>query len=419
MRRRPTSRAFARIALVVSILASTVPPAMGAVDERLLAAAKAEQQPTLDTLRALVAFDSGSTNGAGVARVADIAEARLRALGFTTERIDAKPSAGPNLVARITGKGTRRLLLLAHMDTVYLDGTAAKQPFRIDGNRAYGAGIADDKAGIAVVLHALHLLSRSSDEGFDRFGRITVLFNPDEERGSPGSRELIRQLASDADATLSFEGTGIEHESIRTGTSGIVRIVATVTGKASHAGAAPERGVNALVEAADLVLRTQDLDDKAKGLRFNWTIERAGDVANVIPDRARLEADVRYVRDTDLDEALAKLRERIARQRLKDARIDLDVSRGRPAMRPSAGSAAIVREAKAVYTDLGLALDESQGSGGGTDAAYAAQTCPAVVESMGLPGFGAHSNADEYVLVDRISHRLYFATALLQRLAAP
>jgi glutamate carboxypeptidase len=400
-----------RVALlaVLSLFASIEAQA---ADDKLLAAAKSEQQATLDTLEQLVAFDSGTLNGDGVRKVADIAEPRLRALGFTTKRVDAKPSAGINLVGKLEGKGTKKLLMLAHMDTVYLDGTAAKQPFHIDGNKAYGVGIADDKAGIAVVLHALKLLLA---DGFDDFGRITVVFNADEERGSAGSRDLIRKLAAEADVVMSFEGTGIEHESIRTGTSGITRVSVTITGKASHAGVAPERGINALVEAADLVLRTQDIDDKSKGLRFNWTVERAGDVANVIPDRAVVDADVRYKKETDLEDALAKLRERVGRQRLKDAKLDLKITRGRPPMVPTEGARRVVVVAQAVYSELGLTLDESDGGGGGTDAAYAAETCKAVVESMGLPGAGVHANADEYIVIDRIPARLYLATELMKR----
>lgn len=397
---------------LIALAAALATSAARAADDALLAAARAELRPTLSTLEQLVSFDSGTLNGAGVRKVADIAEPRLQALGFVTERVDAPPSAGVNLIGRLDGNGTRKLLLLAHMDTVYLDGTAASQPFRIDGNRAYGAGIADDKAGIAVVLHALRLLKAT---GFVDYARITVLFNADEERGSAGSRALIRRLAADNDAVLSFEGTGIEHEAIRTATSGIVRVTVTITGKASHAGVAPERGVNALVEAADLVLRTQDIDDRANGLRFHWTVERAGDVSNVIPDAATLEADVRYRRRADLDEAIAKLHDAVARQRLKDAKLQVSVSRGRPPLVPTDGARRIVRMAQAIYREIGLTLEESEGGGGGTDAAYAAQGSKAVVESMGLPGAGVHANSDEYVVVDRIPARLYLVAELMRR----
>jgi glutamate carboxypeptidase len=132
-------------------------------------------------------------------------------------------------------------------------------------------------------------------------------------------------------------------------------------------------------------------------------------------DRATVEADLRYRREADLDDALAKLRERIARPRLKDAKLDVVVTRGRPPLVPTDGAQRIVRLAKAIYAEIGLTLDEPEGGGGGTDAAYAAMTNQAVVESMGLPGAGAHANSEEYVLVDRIPARLYLAAELIRR----
>ncbi len=397
--------------LAALMVAGSGVAAHAARDDALLAAATAERDATLATLNALVSFDSGTGNGDGVRRVADVAEPALKAMGFVTERLDAKPSPGVNLVGRLDGTGKRRLLLLAHMDTVYLDGTAAKQPFRVDGDRAYGAGIADDKGGMVVALHATRLLLAS---GFRDFARLTVAFTADEEKGSPGSRDLIRRLASEHDAVFSFEGTGVARETIRTATSGVSRFHVTIAGKASHAGVAPEAGVNALVEAADLVLRTQDIDDRARGLRFTWTVERAGDVDNVVPDRATLTADVRYRREADFAEAEAKLRERAARQRLPGARIDIVAARGRPPLAPTDVSRRIAAQAVAIYAEIGATLVESGPTGGGTDAAYAAQANGAVVESMGLPGAGAHSNDDEYVRIDRIPARLYLAARLMQ-----
>lgn len=402
-----------RYALACTALACLAGAAQ-ARDDALYAAAQAEQGAVLDTLKQLVSIDSGTLNGAGVRRVADAVEPKLKALGFATQRFDATPSPGVNLLATLKGKGSRKVMLIAHMDTVYLDGTAAKQPFRIDGNRAYGAGIADDKGGMAVALHAARLIVNA---GFSNFGQLTLLFNGDEERGSMGSRDLIRKLAGEHDAVLSFEGTGIEKESVRLGTSGITRVQVEIEGKASHAGAAPERGVNALVEAADLVLRTQDIDDASKGLRFNWTLEKAGEVPNIIPDKAVVEADVRYKREEDLEAALAKLDARVAAKRLKDAKLTVKVNRSRPAFAATDQGRHVAELAQAVYREIGLTLEASDGGGGGTDAAYAAQGCKAVVESMGMPGFGAHANTEEYVIVDRIPARLYLAARLVQDIA--
>ena len=108
------------------------------------------------------------------------------------------------MVARFRGTGTKRILLLAHMDTVYLRGMLAKQPFRIDGDRAYGLGIHDDKQGVALILHAIGVMHALN---FRDYGLLTVLINGDEEVSSAGSRTLITKLGSEHDLVLSCEGS--------------------------------------------------------------------------------------------------------------------------------------------------------------------------------------------------------------------
>src|SRR5678815_4468204 len=98
------------------------------------------------------------------------------------------PVVGDTVVARFRGRGTRRILLLAHMDTVYQRGMLAQQPFRVDGDKAYGLGIGDDKHGIALILHTLAALKALN---FDGYGLVTVLISPDEEIGSVAERDLI------------------------------------------------------------------------------------------------------------------------------------------------------------------------------------------------------------------------------------
>jgi glutamate carboxypeptidase len=137
----------------------TVPAAAQGRDDALLGAAQAEQPALLKTLERLVNIETGTGNAEGLAAMADLLETELKAVGATvTRHAPEGPVAGTNLVGRITGAGGRHLLLMAHQDTVYVKGTLAKAPFRIDGDKAYGPGIADDKGGIAVILHALRIL---------------------------------------------------------------------------------------------------------------------------------------------------------------------------------------------------------------------------------------------------------------------
>ena len=402
----------AAMALATAVIASA--GWAQARNDKLFAAATAEQPATVKTLERLVNIETGTGNAEGMAAMGQLLEGELKGLGFTVTRHKAVGDVvGENIVGRLQGKGGKRLLLIAHMDTVYVKGTLEKAPFRIDGNRAFGPGIADDKGGIAVILHALRVLKAQS---FQDFGNISVMFNTDEEKGSFGSRDLIQALAKEHDFVLSFEPTLALKENLTLGTSGIAYAEARIKGKASHAGAAPEQGVNALVEAADLVLRTQDIDNKASGLRFNWTVAKSGAVSNIIPDEAVLNADVRYVRNEDLEAAILKLEAGAAKKRLADAQVQVSVTRGRPAFNTGVEGRKLVDKAIAIYQEVGADLAIIDRTGGGTDAAYAALSGKPVIESLGLPGFGYHSNLAEYVMIDAIPRRLYLATRMIMDL---
>lgn len=386
-------------------------------DQALLAAAQAEQAATIKTLERLVNIETGTGDAQGMAAMADLLERELRALGATVTRDKAAEGrVGHNLVGRIKGQGTKKLLLMAHMDTVYVKGTLAKAPFRVEGSRAYGPGIADDKGGVAVILHTLRLLKA---RGFDGWGELTVMFNTDEEKGSFGSRALIQQLAAQSDAVLSFEPTQAGKEAFTLGTAGIVYYRVAVKGKAAHAGANPELGVNALVEGSDIVERTADLDDKARNLRFNWTIFQSGGVANIIPNAAKLEANIRYARTEDLDQLLKTLESRIqGRKKLAQSEITIAPERGRPAFNAGEGGRKLVDQAVTIYREAGGSVAVVPRTGGGTDAAYAALSGKPVIESLGLPGFGYHSDKAEYVDLDAIPRRLYMASRLIMDLAS-
>jgi glutamate carboxypeptidase len=283
----------------------------------------------------------------------------------------------------------------------------------VEGDRAYGPGIADDKGGIAVILHTLKLLKA---RGFENFGSITVLFNTDEEKGSFGSRDLIQEEAKKADYVLSFEPTMAGREGFTLGTSGIAYVQASITGKSSHAGVAPEAGVNALVEASDLVLRTMGIDDKAKGLRFNWTIAKAGAVSNIIPDSATLNADVRYQKNEDFEAAMKVLEDKAQQKRLPASVVKVDVTRGRPAFNANDGGRMMIDKAMGYYKETGGQLELVERTGGGSDAAYAALSGKPVIEGMGLPGFGYHSDKAEYVDLQAVPRRLYMAGRLIMDL---
>lgn len=241
------------------------------LDPSLMALAQQETPAVLETLRALTAPDSGTGQAAGMAAVADVIERFAGDLGGQVQRLaPANGVAGPNLVITFKGTGKRRIMLMSHMDTVYPAGTAAARPLRVDGNRAIAPGIADDKGGIAVFLHAMKLLKA---RGFQDYERVTMVFNSDEERGSGGSRELIRSQAQAHDAVLSGEPTSASPEGIVLGTSGVAQLSARVR-VGGPFGSAGERPIE---ELADLVLRTREVQQQVAETRMNWTVMRAED----------------------------------------------------------------------------------------------------------------------------------------------
>ena len=405
--------------VALSVLMST--PAFAQAVAPVLARVRQERQPFFDTLRELVSIESGSNDVEGLSRIADVIARRLRALGGDVEfveppvdmvRFENTPSrTGKSVVGRFRGTGTKRILLLAHMDTVYPRGMLAKQPFRIDGDRAYGLGIADDKQGVALILHTIGVLKSLN---FTDYGLITVLINGDEEVSSAGSRSLITKLGSEHDLVLSCEGAG-QDDSIRLTTAGIAAVQLKVTGRASHAGGAPEQGRNALYELAHQILQMRDLSNPATGVKMNWTLANAGSARNVIPAEARATADVRVLRAADYDGIEQQVRDRIRRQLIPDTRVDMVFERTRPPLEATNLARRVASHAQTIYKDLGKPLAvQTTAPGGGTDAAFAALATKApVLEGFGLRGFGAHSNDAESIEVAATVPRLYLLTRLI------
>ncbi len=381
-------------------------------DRKLLAAATAEAPAVTATLEKLVNIETGTGDADGLAAMASYLETELKARGAVVTRMQPLPGAvGDIIVARFTGTGHKKLLLISHMDTVYQRGALARAPFRVEGNKAYGPGIADDKSGIATILHAIRLLKPSD------YGTLTVSINADEEKGSLGSGPLITDLARGQDAVLSFEPSTIP-ETLPRGASGTGTVTVTITGKAAHAGVVPELGINALVEAAHVIDVTRDLDQGPGNLRFNWTVigQKPPGVRNIIPDNVTLEGDLRTQTVAQFTAFKVEIEHRLEQPLLAGAVIKLDVRANRPAFTATPESDALIARAQAIYASLGMPLPVSPRSGGGTDAGHAAAAGVPVLEFLGLPGFGYHSGAAEYVYLDAIPRRLYLAAELIRQL---
>ncbi|RST52248.1 M20/M25/M40 family metallo-hydrolase [Variovorax sp. MHTC-1] len=396
--------------------------AAAAPDERIAALAAKEKPALLETLKQLVSIESGSRDLEGLDKIANLIADKFKALGGQVELIDPTADAyrmedtpekiGKVVRATFKGTGSKKIMLIAHMDTVYQIGMLAKQPFRIEGDKAYGLGIADDKQGVAVITHTVALLKALD---FKEYGTLTVLINGDEEISSPGSRNLITRLGGEHDVVMSYEGASVKEDKLSLATAGIASVALNVTGKASHAGSAPELGVNALYELSHQILQMRDLSDPAVGLKMNWTISKSGSNRNVIPASASAAADVRVLKVGDYDRIEKQVQERVKKQLIPEAKVEMKFERRRPPLEATDASRALASHAQQVYKELGRELGaDDKVAGGGTDAAFAAlKTKAPVVERFGLQGFGAHSADAEYVLIDSIEPRLYLAARMI------
>jgi glutamate carboxypeptidase len=380
-------------------------------DVPLLQAAEARKTAFVTDLEQLVNIDSGTGEVAGLAKIEAILVARLKALGAEVRLQPSEaPAVGNIIVGTLQGTGTKKAMLMVHYDTVFATGEAAKRPFRVEGNKAFGPGVADAKPGLLFILNAVELLKA---RGFDRYQTLTIVFNADEEKSSLGSHKAISQLAADQDLVLSFEPP--EKEQVIISTNGIAYVHLDVKGLSSHAGSAPEKGRNAAIELAHQLLQLKDLGDPRQGTTVNWTVVQAGERVNIIPDSATAKADMRLSVLSELARVQKDANRIVGKKLIPGTEVSVRVENRRPPFSKNARTDALALTAKAIYQDLGRTL-EPVAMRFGTDAGYAynpANPKQTVLDGLGIVGDKLH-NPDEWADLESIVPRLYLTVKLLE-----
>ncbi|MFH0903485.1 MAG: M20 family metallopeptidase, partial [Pseudomonadota bacterium] len=378
----------------------------------LLPIIDAQHQDFVAELAALVNIDSGSFTASGVNRVVDRCETLFRAGGWEVERKRHSPAAGEAqlgdlIVGRLKGSGRRRILLCGHTDTVFDEGTAAKRPFRVNGNRAFGPGVSDMKAGLLTGLRAVAALVQA---GYRQFGEIVFLCNPDEEIGSPFSTPTIRELAENAHAVLVLEGANANGDVI-TARKGITEYRLTINGRAAHAGVEPDRGRSAIVEAAHKILALLALGRRWPGVTVNVGTVNGGTRTNVVPASCTVALEARSPRQRDLMEVEAEI-ERLARcHTVPDVSVAVGVKRGHRPMERSPNNGWLALAAQEVGAKLGLKPGEAS-TGGASDANTTAAMGVPTLDGLGPIGGGEHG-PDEWLNLDSVALRVAILAGLV------
>jgi glutamate carboxypeptidase len=358
----------------------------------------------LDELRELVAIETPTGNAPAVERAVDWLEPRLAEVADTSRQL--LPGYGPVLRARRPGTD-RRVMLVGHIDTVWPVGSWTELWRRSD-SRVFAPGVYDMKGGLLFIVELLRWLDRS---GADH-PTLDIVINPDEEIGSLGSRGIISEVAAANDLALVLEPTTIDGV-IKLARKGSGEYRLTIHGHAAHQGVEPERGVNAVVEAALQIARMLELADPEAGTTVGPNVIHAGTASNVVPDRAELLIDVRawtVGEQRRLDRGLAELR-----PMLSGSRIELDGGWNRPPMEACAESIAIFERAKAIGAGLGLDLQWVRW-GGSSDANLTAAAGTPTLDGLGPVGADSHQPT-ESIVVDAMPARLALLAELVTSLS--
>jgi glutamate carboxypeptidase len=371
----------------------------------------------VEALREMVNVDCGSYTPEGVNRIADLCQERFEAGGWTVERRSHEPGPGePRLgdlvIGRLEGSGGPRVLMIGHTDTVFEPGTVAQRPFRIEGDRALGPGVSDMKGGLLTGFVAVEVLREA---GFDGFGRITYICNPDEEIGSPWSRDAIRAEAANADVALVLEGAR-ENGDIVSARKGVSDYRITITGRSAHAGVEPERGRSAILEAAHKIVALQALNGRWPGVTVNVGVVHGGTRPNVVAERCVLEIDVRSPQEASFREAEAAVEAIANEHTVPDVSVEVAAGSWHRPMEKGEGGARLADIAIGVAAELGFELRDAA-TGGASDANTTAAAGVPTLDGLGPVGGDDHSER-EWIDLTSVVPRIALLAGLLSRLDA-
>jgi glutamate carboxypeptidase len=356
----------------------------------------------LSDLEYLVTIESPSNDIEAITRSAGaVRDVIKRRLGHSAILVDSV--AGPHVLARF---GTSsRVLLVGHHDTVFPIGSLAARPFGVAAGRATGPGVFDMKAGIVQAIHALTLL--------DDLDGIEMLITADEEVGSKSSRDLIEERARACGAVLVLEPSA-DGGALKTARKGTGTFEVVVHGRASHAGLEPEKGVNSLVAAAQLITRIASFGDPAKGTTVTPTMARAGTADNVVPALTTVRVDARVVA-ADEKARVEHLMSMLSSD-VPGAAVEVSGGLDRPPM-PETASTSLFAVATSAAAKVGLGRVSGVAVGGGSDGNFTAAIGVPTLDGLGAVGGGAHAD-HEHVLVDTMIDRSRLVAAIVADLTS-
>jgi len=296
--------------------------------------------------------------------------------------------------------------IVGHLDTVWPHGTLERMRFSERKGRLYGPGVLDMKAGIATTIIGLRTLQQNN---LWPIRPIKVLFNTDEEAGSPSSRPLVEKCAKGAEYALIMEPGQAGAGALKTQRKGLGEFRVSITGKASHAGAFPERGASAINELALRIIECQALNDWPSGITVNTGLISGGSARNTIPASAEASIDVR-VRTTNQAEVIES-QIRSMKPEIEGTSIKISGGFHRPPMERTSALAELAEKLIGWSNEFGFELTE-ESTGGGSDANLTAAMGVPSADGLGSKGLNPHAEGENIEISEQINRLALFMKAI-------
>ena len=375
-------------------------------------ALEARKDEIIDQIAHVVNIDSPTFPNTGTNAISSHFAERYRAMGAEVEMIPGTHETGDHLLATFHGKRETgpHILLIGHCDTVFPEGTAAQRPFTMKDGIAYGPGVADMKGCLVTCQFMMEALLT---EGFEEFGKIGILYDTDEERGNPSSRNVIERIGKDAAAALIIE-SGRANGSTVSSRKGSCFGRLLVSGVSAHAGVDPEKGRSAVHELAHQMVAIQKLE--REGGTVNITGLSGGHRPHIVADEASCHVEVRAERQAIFDSMTDELRRITSSPHIEGTRSEFQILGGRPVMEFNAETEKLVSIATEIAEDAGVEFMHAP-SGGGSDGNYLSPLGVAVLDGLGPVGGNLHTD-EEYLELESIAPRGALLGGLIERLSA-
>ena len=368
----------------------------------------------LEHLKPFIDTDCGTYDTQGVARVAEMIGEKYRALGgWHVSQKHLHDEVGPGVL--ITNRENPEhfdVLLIGHLDTVFPQGTAAERPFKVEGSRAYGPGVADMKNGVIAIYAAL---SELSPEVLDKLS-IGVLHNPDEEIGSIHSAPWLIETAKKADRVLVCESARADG-SLVSQRKGYANFILSFKGVPAHAGNEPEKGRSAVLEMAHWIIDLTRFNDHDNGTSVTVGLVKGGSASNVVPEHAEAIVDMRFWDNARFEEIHHELLEMAKTSHVDGVQTTVTVKSHKPAMLMNDGTRALMQLVEQAGEKIGLPITW-KAVGGGSDANLTSSHGIPSLDGFGPIGACFHSDK-EYLEIESIEQRVALIRTIIESLAKP